>query len=320
MRNRLITRKFLYAFLALAATGLVLVYPHSAAAINLKTNSVITDNTIKLSDIFLGLPERSEDRVLGPAPRPGQEMVLNARTLLRIATAMDLSWRPQHSGEYVVLSRSASIVDYDAIEDVLKSEIEQQAGMNGEYQIAFSGSLSEIILPPEQPASVDVQSISLRDGNTHFDAVLVAPSKEVPLQTMRVSGALHRMVEVPVLRETMRTGTVIGKRDIDYVSMREHELQHNMVINASELIGMTPRRMIVQGKPMKLNDLEAPQIVERGDHVVITFNHAGMSLTAQGKALESGAKGDPVRVANVASSRTVEAVVTAEREVTVQEF
>ena len=36
-----------------------------------------------------------------------------------------------------------------------------------------------------------------------------------------------------------------------------------------------------------------------------------LSITAQGKALASGAQGDPVRVVNLATNRTLDAVVDA---------
>lgn len=318
MRTRLMIKEFCFSFLILGALLGIVIYPHSAAAVSLKTSSVIDDNTIMLSDIFSGLPD-GKDKALGPAPRPGQDMTLNARTLMRIAIALDLPWRPVHAGEYVVLSRAATVIDAEMIEDVLQTEI-AQSGLSGTYKLAFAGSMNEIILPLDQPASVEVQSINVRQNQNRFDAVLVAPSKDEPLQTLRVSGALHRMIDVPVLTSPVRKGAVIGKRDIELISVREDEVRGDMVISADDLIGMTPKRIVMPGKMVKVNDLQAPLIVERGDLVTMTFNDGGMTLTARGKALENGAKGDLVRIANASSSRTVEAVVTGQREVLVKKF
>lgn len=318
MRISLIIKECFLSMLIFAALIGIVVYPHSAAAVSLKTNPIIDDNTIMLSDLFAGLPE-GKDKALGPAPRPGQDMTLNARTLMRIAIALDLPWRPAHSGEYVVVSRAATVVDADMIEQALQNEI-AESGVNGTYKLAFAGRLSEIILPLDQPANVEVKSLTLRKDKNRFDAVLVAPSKEEPLQTLQVSGAIHRMIDVPVLTDTMRNGSVIGVRDIETISIREDEVRHDMVLSADELIGLTPRRVVLPGKVIKVNDLEQPLVVERGDLVTMIFNDGGMRLTAKGKALENGAKGDLVRVSNSASSRTVEAIVTAEREVLVKKF
>lgn len=319
MRNRLMIKEFLFTALIFATVVAVVIYPHSAAAISLRDKTIISDTTIKLSDIFAGLPEH-KDKVLGPAPLPGKDMVLNAKTLLRIAVALDLPWRPAHAGEHVVLSRAATLIDQGLIEDALKMELSAQ-GVGGDYQIAFTGPLSEIILPMDKDASIEVQSINFRDSDqSRFDAVLVAPSKEAPLETIRVNGVIERMVKVPVLRKTLRQGNIIGNRDIDMVSISERSLDRDTAIHTNDLVGMTPRTILIEGKPVKLNDLQAPQIIERGDVVVMNYNSIGMSLTAQAKALENGAKGDVIRVSNLSSSKTLTAVVTGQREVTVTEF
>ncbi|MGB0720222.1 MAG: flagellar basal body P-ring formation chaperone FlgA, partial [Bdellovibrionales bacterium] len=275
-------------------------------------------DSIMLSDIFTDLPS-GKDKVLGPAPYPGKEMVLNARMLMRIAMALDLPWRPQSSAEYVSISRSATVINTDMITDVLKSEI-SDLGYDGAYQIAYSGAMPEIILPNDQPQSLEIKSLNTYDGTDRFDAVLVAPSAENPLQTVQVSGALNRMVDIPVLREAVRSGTIIGKNDIDYITIREAALRHDMVMSKEELIGMTPRRIILQDKPIKTGDLEAPQVIKRGDLITMRFSHRGMQLTAQGKALENGAKGDVIRVSNSASNKNLEALVVGEREVEVKSF
>ena len=318
MRNTMMIKEFALTLLLFIGVIGVLVYPHSAAAISLKGNTIISDNTIKLSDIFTGLPAQ-KDKVLGPAPLPGKDMVLNARTLLRIAVALDLPWRPEHPGEHVVLSRAATVIDTGMIEDALKSEMSAH-GVSGDYKIAFSGPLSQIILPMDKTPGVEVQSFNFHQGQDRFEAVLVAPSKSAPLETLRVSGTVQRLIEVPVLRETLRQGTVIGKRDIEMTPIMERDLDRDTALRAEDVIGMTPRGLVMAGKPLSMKDLEAPQIVGRGDVVVMTYANKGMSLSAQAKALENGAKGDVIRVSNLSSSRTLTATVTGEREVTVMDF
>lgn len=317
MRNRLMIKEFFLTLVLFSSVIVMLIYPHSAAAISLKSNSIINEDSIKLSDIFAGLPEY-QDKVLGPAPLPGQDMVLNARTLMRIAVALDLPWRPQDAGQHVVLSRAASVVNFSMIEDALKDEISSQ-GVSGSFDIAFLGPLSEIVLPQDKAASVEVQSLNFRNGKDRFEATLVAPSRDMPLKTIHVSGAVKRLIDVPVLRSTLQQGSIISRHDIEMVSMRESDLDDDMVLSADGVVGMTPRRMIVQGKPLKISELEAPQVVGRGDLVVMFVNHRGMKLTTQAKALEDGAKGDVIRVSNVSSSKTMNAVITGQREVQVIE-
>lgn len=294
------------------------LFSNGAAAVNLKHNAVLSENTIKLSDIFEGLPD-GKDKILGPAPLPGKDMVLNARTLLRIAMALDLAWRPAHGGENIILSRAATVIDAGMVEDALMQAMDEK-GVTGNYKIAFHGPLSEMILPLDQPAEVEVKTLTLQRDKNRFTATLVAPSKSNPIRSVNLSGALYHMIDVPVLKDTIRSGAVIGARDLNTITMRERDLEHDTILDEDSLIGMTPRRIAFAGKPLKDQDLQAPQIVGRGDFVTLNYAHKGMQLTAQGKALESGAKGDIIRVTNAATNKNLEARVTGQREVEIQSF
>ncbi|GJL84369.1 MAG: flagellar basal body P-ring biosynthesis protein FlgA [Micavibrio sp.] len=297
-------------------TMLLLTASHSAHAVDLRQNSVITDNTIKLGDVFYGL-SGDADKVLGPAPRPGTEMVLNARTLMRIAIALDLPWRPASSADYVVLSRAATLVDREQIENGLKEALIEK-GLKGNYNLKFADGNTDIILPQGQPGTIEITSISFDPKKDWFEADIVAPSKNNPIHRARLSGQVERLTSVPVLSDTLHKGTIIGKRDIEFVDLPSRSVNHDYIRNADDLRGMTPRRILHAGKPIQTSEIQAPRIVERGDFVTMIFEDGMLSLTAKGKALENGAKGDFIRVVNTGSNRTVEAVVTAEREVTVQ--
>jgi flagella basal body P-ring formation protein FlgA len=62
----------------------------------------------------------------------------------------------------------------------------------------------------------------------------------------------------------------------------------------------------------------APAAVRRGDTVVMVYVAPGLQLTARGKALTDAAVGQTVRLTNLQSNRTVEAVVTAPGTVAIQ--
>lgn len=289
-----------------------------AKAVELKQNSIIEGSVITLGDIFYDLPH-NEDKVLGPAPRPGSEMVLNARTLLRIAMALDLPWRPAGNGDHIVIERAATLISAEEIENDIIDAIKAN-GYNGEFELTLPSATTEIILPQDQPATFEISELDVDTQNDHFSAVVSAPSKANALHTMRVAGKMHPMVRVPVLNDTFRNGSIIRANDIAYQMHRASTIQHDVVLNGEELIGMTPRRMVFTDKPVKLSEIEAPQIIRRGENITMIFKNGAMELTAMGKALENGSKGDLIRVVNTGSSRTITAMVTAEKEVRVQSF
>ena len=93
--------------------------------------------------------------------------------------------------------------------------------------------------------------------------------------------------------------------------------QRDYMITEESLYGMTPRRMVMTGKPIRDMELENPQIVSRGAPVTLVYKDGAMTLSARGKSMQGGARGDLVRVINMNSNRSLEGIVTAENEITV---
>lgn len=310
--------KSLLRMVVCAGCAVSLLSPITADAVSLKENSVVTDSTIKLGDLFQDL-ESDHDRVLGVSPRPGTEMVLNARTLLRIAIALDLPWRPSSSTEYVVLRRAATVIDREHIEDALKAEMSEN-GVTGNFNLLIANEMSEMILPQDMPATVEISNLDIRHDSGFFEATLVAPSKDNPVKEMKLNGTIEKLVEIPMLRAPLRKGDIIGQRDFDMVEVRAKDLKHNVVLDPQSLIGLTPRRVVLEGAPIKIEDLEAPVVVSRGDLINMTFEQGGLTLTARGKALQDGAVGDHIRVVNLASSKMIDAEVSGSKEVIVKSF
>ena len=319
MRNMFnLKRKIMLVFAIAIAVILAIGFAQNASAVSIKHNSMIENNVITLGDVFAGIDHKA-DKVLGPAPRPGHDMTLNARTLMRIAVAMDLPWRPQSTADQVVLSRAATVVGPAMIKDSLKDELKAQ-GLSGLFELAIVSGVNEIVLPYDEKQNVMVESLSFDGDKNNFNAIIVAPSKDNAIVREKISGKIERMSKVPVLRDALKNGSVISKSDLDYIPMPTRSLQHGMVLSESEIIGYTPRRIVMPGKPIKASEIQAPQIVKRGELITMVFHHGPLSLTAQGKALESGAKGDVIRVVNASSSKTLQATVTADQEVSVQDF
>ncbi len=292
------------------------IYFQAAEAVTLKQNSIITGSTIMLGDVFDGL-EHSQSKVLGPAPLPGKDMVLNARTLMRIAIALDLPWRPESNMEEVVLRRSATVIGRDTVERSIRDSLVKR-GVNGDFEVAMTTPLEDIVLPENETGAIEFERFNYSPSTNRFEGTIVAPSRNNPLYTALVSGSVQRLVEIPVLREPLRAGSIIGVRDLDHISVKESTLQPAMILNANALVGMTPRTLISSGVPIKANDIEPPEAVSRGELVMMIFQNGPLVLTAQGKALENGAQGDVVRVLNTASNKTVQALVTGDNEVTLQ--
>lgn len=312
-----VTLRLTFMFLAIIIGAFTLVWgAQKATAANLKPVSIISDDMLRLGDIFDGITHNA-DYVVGPAPQPGQDMVLNARTLYRIAVALDLPWRPSSSSDQIVIRREATIVPYSTIEKTLRDNLNEK-GVKGNFNVALNSGKPTMVIPNELPANVEISSMNFDTQKDYFQASLVSPSLANPVKKILVSGFVERMASVPVLRNNLQNGDIIGASDIEMIDVPQKTLQHNVIMDKEDLIGMTPRRFAPAGKLILAGVLQRPLLVERGDKVTIAFEHGPLMLTAKGKAMQSGAKGDMVRIKNINSSRAVDAVVTGENQVLVR--
>lgn len=77
------------------------------------------------------------------------------------------------------------------------------------------------------------------------------------------------------------------------------------VASVSLAIGQEAKTTIYAGRPLLIETLTAPALVNRNQIVVLVFQTASLSIVAEGRALQRGAEGDLIRALNLASKTTV---------------
>lgn len=289
-----------------------------ANAATLKRNAILNAHTITVGDVFEGTGDLAS-RVIGASPQPGQDMTLNARTLMKIAMALDINWRPQTTADSATLKRVATVIPHDDVVTGMTNALKDK-GLEGNVSVTLDQGASQISLPENTQASIDFSNVDYNPTTGRFSATAYAPSKDNPIYTETLSGRVERMTDIPVLNTTLRNGDVIGQTDISMITVKADSIHDNMIIRRSDLIGFTPRRSVQEGKPIKMVDLIKPEAVERGSLVTMIFKSGTLQLTAEGKALQNGAEGDTIRVINTASNKTVQGLITNLNEVTVKTF
>jgi flagella basal body P-ring formation protein FlgA len=71
------------------------------------------------------------------------------------------------------------------------------------------------------------------------------------------------------------------------------------------------------GQVLRSGDVVKPQLVKRGESVILYFEVPGIVLSARGKAEDNGTLGDVVNITNVQSKRIIQGTVTGPGQVTV---
>lgn len=289
-----------------------------AGAVTLKAESLITGDHITVGDVFTGL-NANKDYILAPAPKPGQDLIWNASTLNRIARAFDLPWTPQNGLTQLKIRRLASVVTPFDVKENMKKELSKYGLNKDSFELSIESLPQDgIILPFGADTSFRFDNLRYDAGQKLVRATFVSPAKGTPNKTIPMHAYVVDVENVPVLNKRMRRGEIIRASDIKYIKVRSTSLTHDTLLNAEEIIGTTPRASINTASPIRHFDLQMPKIVGRGDTVTMVYNNGRIHLETVGKALQGGAKGDIIRVANGASNKTIEAEITGERTVTVR--
>jgi flagella basal body P-ring formation protein FlgA len=124
-----------------------------------------------------------------------------------------------------------------------------------------------------------------------------------------VQGRVFAASPVPVLRHAVSAGEVIRKDDLEIVYRRDDQLAPDTVTDPKRLVGTSPRSRLRLGEPIRSSDTRLPILVTRNSQIIIKLDAGAMQLTAQGRAIDEGAKGDVIRVLNLQSNKTIEATV-----------
>src|SRR5690606_16704015 len=104
-----------------------------------------------------------------------------------------------------------------------------------------------------------------------------------------------------VAAHLIRAQTVISAADLavvpgDVAGAAQHP---------DELVGLEARAMLYPGRPITIDQVGAPALVERNQMVALIYVSGGLMIETEGRSLDRAGEGDPVKVMNLSSKKTV---------------
>ena len=286
---------------ALLLAAVVLPWPATAAS--LRPFVSLDAPVVRLSDLFA---DAGADRVLGPAPAPGQRIVVEAPQLAAIAKQFGVDWRPGSPADRATLERAAHALSPTEVEALLRPALlAAGAPASGDLQLpAFVPPL----VPPHG-GETRIAQLDYDASSGRFAAVLSTVSGDMPPALARVSGVVVDTTEVAVTTRRVLAGEPIGAGDLRVVRVRTASLRAEVARDPAQVTGLASRRVLPPGEPIVLAELQKAVVVPKGALVTMALDSPGISLTAQGIADEPGGTGDRIRVVNPASKAVVLAEV-----------
>ncbi len=172
-----------------------------------------------------------------------------------------------------------------------------------------------IQLSGHEPAQLELSQLTYDASTQRFTGTAQVKEGGTILAQSPISGRVETTLEVPVLTRALRRGDVIAATDLAWQPIRLTSATAQVLQQADEVIGKTPRTALRAGQLLRAADLANPPSVVRGSQVTLLYNRGRLQLTTKGRALSDAAPGDVVKVASLASSRTLEGI--AQRDGTV---
>lgn len=283
----------------------------------IKASTTVDDTVITLGDIFTNLNEK-QDLVVGNAPEPGKKILIPARYILKLTRDHNVRWRNSAGVTNVVVSRDSMIVNYTDLQPLLSEELKNLYHTDKNLDVRFYNRNGKIHLPNGYDVQdLNIRNISLDRKSDKFSALIGAPDGQGGETQHIVNGRTIKVVMVPSLAKSIRSGDIIKSSDIKWTPLPDSQVARNIIRSKDKLVGMTPRNQIKEGSPIRLNEVERPILVKRGSLVKIHFSTEKINLSTLGKAVENGGIGDVIQVKNNSSDKIISAIVLGPNQVQV---
>jgi flagella basal body P-ring formation protein FlgA len=291
---------------AVLLCGAILTFASPAQAASLRPLTTLSAPVVLLSDLFDDAGAKAA-RVLGPAPAPGERIVVEAAQLAAIARQFGVDWRPASGADRAVLDRPGRLLPRETVLAALQAAL-ARVGAPAHIELDLPDFAPPLVALEAQP-TVTVEQMDYEGGTGRFTAsVLVSGAAMAPLR-LRLLGAAAEIVDVLVPAHRLAAGAVLRAGDLVRASLRATAVRGDVVRAAGEAVGMALRHAAPAGQPVQLADLQPPLLVAKGARVAMQLQSFGLTVIAQGVALEAGALGERIQVINPASRMIVEGEV-----------
>jgi len=134
---------------------------------------------------------------------------------------------------------------------------------------------------------------------------------------LKVSGRAHVVESMPVLRQRVAPGETITRSHVEWRPVPAGRFSSDYVDRLDDLIGMSPKRALGVGQPVRAGDLGKPEAITKNSLVTMIAEVPGLSITTSGRAVEGGGLGDVIQVMNLQSKKIIQATVTGSGQVRV---
>jgi len=307
-------------YLVLAAillfVGLMLPLPALAAApaqINLLTKAMIEDDTIRLGRIA---EIRTEDAhvmdtlaavEVGQAPLPGNSTYIHPSQVERglKKSNIDVSTVTISAIGPVKVTRSHSSISPERIKEAVIDYIKGYAPWDADQLKIRPINYTQSLIVPPGHVVLQVFAPKHTDwlGGVPFTVKIMVDGQLI--KKTSVATYIEVWQNVILAAKPLGHNQPITKRDIKIERMNLTRVPKNAIFRADQVIGRRANRSIAINSVLRVDQIDMPPLVHRGDMVQALAESKLMRISANAIAKEDGKLGERIRLVNVRSKKTL---------------
>ena len=303
MKRLIITA--LFAFTATAA---------AAQAPVLRASVEVTSDLVRIGDLVENASPFKATIAVFRAPDLGETGTVPTARVLEALRPHDVLAVNTGGLSQISVTRASRVIGVSEIRRRIAALLAERMRIADPTNVTIISDtpLQAIHVDPAETEPLMPLRISLERGG-RFD-IQFKNENERP---MRITGAAREAYDTLVATRTLNRGEILRDSDVTIEKRSKAEIQGDPIGDPAVAIGMAIQQALRPGQPIRGSDLAKPQLVKRGEPVVLHYRVPGITLTVRGKAEEGGALGDTVNITNVQSKRAVQGIVSGHGQVTV---
>jgi flagellar basal body P-ring formation protein FlgA len=220
----------------------------------------------------------------------------------------------------VEVTRSGRTIDPAEIESRIARTFAGRYGLGQakNLRVTLDSVLQPITVDSSPTTDLTLIGASLDPRSGRFEIAFDVPGSQAMRRVpLRLTGTVVETVETAVLTRALARGEVIKAADVTIERRPKADAAGEPITAADQAIGLAVRQAMRGGQPLLRAQLMKPELVHRDDSITLVYEVPGIMITTRGKALEAGALGDTISVANVETKRTIQGTVTGPNRVTI---
>jgi len=140
-------------------------------------------------------------------------------------------------------------------------------------------------------------------------SLIAEQGKGAQVRRWYVPVQLRWWADALVVRDDVAARTLLMASMLQHAHANVTDHPGHWWTDARQLVGTRTTRPLRAGQVVYTSYVKRPPLLVRGDHVMLVSSIGGIRVTAIGKVLKQGGRGDRVRVQNLSSKRVLQATI-----------